>query len=218
MSWLMAAVYDRFCNAMEEACLTEWRQHLLGSLRGAVLEVGAGTGVNVPLYPDSLERAVDRRAADGARRRPPVRRGRDRARSATSSSTATPRPTTCCASCSSHLRHGRHGARAVQAPDRVREGGRGGRAPRARSRGRQAGGEGHDDGSITMIPIIELCRYSPGMVTAMGVSMGLTAAAIMSKGTIAQKERWVPRPAHPGQDRRLGDHRARAPAPTPSAR
>ena len=30
------------------------------------------------------------------------------------------------------------------------------------------------------------------MVTAMGVSMGLTAAAISSKGTIAQKERWVP--------------------------
>jgi ubiquinone/menaquinone biosynthesis C-methylase UbiE len=58
MSWLMAAVYDRFCSAMEEACLTEWRQHLLGSLRGAVLEVGAGTGVNVPLYPDSLERLV----------------------------------------------------------------------------------------------------------------------------------------------------------------
>jgi alkylation response protein AidB-like acyl-CoA dehydrogenase len=43
-----------------------------------------------------------------------------------------------------------------------------------------------------MVPIIELCRYCPGMVTAMGVSMGLTAAAISSKGTIAQKERWVP--------------------------
>ena len=29
------------------------------------------------------------------------------------------------------------------------------------------------------------------MVTAMGVSMGLTSAAIMSRGTIAQKERWA---------------------------
>src|SRR5687767_13344526 len=47
------------------------------------------------------------------------------------------------------------------------------------------------DASFTMIPIIELCRYSPGMVTAMGVSMGLTSAAIMSKGTVAQKERWA---------------------------
>src|SRR5215813_14631343 len=29
------------------------------------------------------------------------------------------------------------------------------------------------------------------MVTAMGVSVGLTAAAIMSKGTVAQKKRWA---------------------------
>ena len=29
------------------------------------------------------------------------------------------------------------------------------------------------------------------MVTAMGVSMGLTSAAILSKGTTAQKERWA---------------------------
>jgi hypothetical protein len=41
------------------------------------------------------------------------------------------------------------------------------------------------------LPVIELCRYCPGMVTAMGVSVGLTAAAILSKGTIAQKERWA---------------------------
>src|SRR4051795_9128643 len=46
--------------------------------------------------------------------------------------------------------------------------------------------------SLTLIPIIELCTVCPGMVTAMGVSMGLTSAAISSKGTIAQKERWVP--------------------------
>ncbi len=45
--------------------------------------------------------------------------------------------------------------------------------------------------SMTMIPIIELCRHCPGMVTAMGVSMGLTSAAIMSRGTTAQKERWA---------------------------
>jgi alkylation response protein AidB-like acyl-CoA dehydrogenase len=45
--------------------------------------------------------------------------------------------------------------------------------------------------AMTMVPIIEICRYSPGMVTAMGVSMGLTSAAIMSRGTIEQKERWA---------------------------
>ncbi|MCH7788584.1 MAG: acyl-CoA dehydrogenase family protein, partial [Acidobacteria bacterium] len=53
-------------------------------------------------------------------------------------------------------------------------------------------GSGGGDAAMTMIPIIELCRHCPGMVTAMGVSMGLTASAISSKGTIAQKERWVP--------------------------
>jgi acyl-CoA dehydrogenase len=45
--------------------------------------------------------------------------------------------------------------------------------------------------AFQMIPIIELCRWSPGMVTAMGVSMGLTSAAILSKGTVAQKKRWA---------------------------
>src|SRR5438477_6051363 len=45
--------------------------------------------------------------------------------------------------------------------------------------------------AMPMIPIIELCRHSPGMVTALGVSVGLTAAAIMSKGTPAQQERWA---------------------------
>ncbi len=52
--------------------------------------------------------------------------------------------------------------------------------------------EGRGDGlAMTLIPIIELCHYCPGMVTAMGVSVGLTANAILSKGTTEQKERWV---------------------------
>lgn len=49
-----------------------------------------------------------------------------------------------------------------------------------------------EETAMTLLPTIELCRFCPGMVTAMGVSMGLTAGTIMSKGTIAQKERWVP--------------------------
>jgi alkylation response protein AidB-like acyl-CoA dehydrogenase len=55
--------------------------------------------------------------------------------------------------------------------------------------GSRSGSE--DSAAMQMIPIIELCRYSPGMVTAMGVSVGLTANAVMSKGTVAQKERWA---------------------------
>jgi alkylation response protein AidB-like acyl-CoA dehydrogenase len=67
---------------------------------------------------------------------------------------------------------------------------------KAEARGEEVPGRGEgvslgDGGAFMMIPIIELCRYCPGMVTAMGVSVGLTAAAIMSKGTTAQKERWA---------------------------
>jgi alkylation response protein AidB-like acyl-CoA dehydrogenase len=47
------------------------------------------------------------------------------------------------------------------------------------------------DAAMQLIPIIELSKYCPGMVTAMGVSMGLTASAIMSKGTWPQKDRWA---------------------------
>ena len=53
--------------------------------------------------------------------------------------------------------------------------------------GRSGGG----GAGMTLIPIIEICRYCPGMVTAMGVSMGLTASAIMGRGTVRQKERWA---------------------------
>ncbi len=51
-------------------------------------------------------------------------------------------------------------------------------------------GGGGDGAAMSLIPIIELCRFCPGMVTALGVSMGLTGGAIMSKGTLEQKKRW----------------------------
>ncbi len=60
--------------------------------------------------------------------------------------------------------------------------------PESKSGG-EVGGRG-DAAAMQLIPIIELCRFCPGMVTAMGVSMGLTGAAIMSKGTLEQKKRW----------------------------
>jgi alkylation response protein AidB-like acyl-CoA dehydrogenase len=44
--------------------------------------------------------------------------------------------------------------------------------------------------AMTLLPIIEISKYSLGAVTALGVSTGLTAGAIMGKGTLAQKERW----------------------------
>jgi alkylation response protein AidB-like acyl-CoA dehydrogenase len=52
---------------------------------------------------------------------------------------------------------------------------------------RERSGSG-DQLAMQLIPIIELCRVSPGMVTALGVSMGLAAGAILSRGTTRQKE------------------------------
>jgi hypothetical protein len=48
------------------------------------------------------------------------------------------------------------------------------------------------DPGLMLVLITELSRYCPGMVTALGVSVGLTAAAIDSRGTLAQRQRWVP--------------------------
>jgi alkylation response protein AidB-like acyl-CoA dehydrogenase len=70
-------------------------------------------------------------------------------------------------------------------------------AEEARARGEEPAREekkkradGGDSAAMQIIPIIEICKYCPGMVTAMGVSVGLTAGSILSKGTIRQKERW----------------------------
>lgn len=58
MSRLFAAVYDPFMRKSERACLSEWRRELLSALEGRVLEIGAGTGANVPHWPATLERLV----------------------------------------------------------------------------------------------------------------------------------------------------------------
>lgn len=57
MSWLMAAIYDRFMRRTE-AHLVPWRATLLSGLSGRVLELGAGTGVNLAFYPRALDRLV----------------------------------------------------------------------------------------------------------------------------------------------------------------
>jgi alkylation response protein AidB-like acyl-CoA dehydrogenase len=50
---------------------------------------------------------------------------------------------------------------------------------------------GADALAMQIIPLIEISRYCPGMVTALGVSVGLTAGTILAKGTARQIERWV---------------------------
>jgi SAM-dependent methyltransferase len=49
-----AALYDRGLKATEEAGLGEMRRESLASAGGRVLELGAGTGVNLELYPDAV--------------------------------------------------------------------------------------------------------------------------------------------------------------------
>ena len=55
-----------------------------------------------------------------------------------------------------------------------------------------AAADGGERAGLQAILVSEMCRYSPGMITAFGVSVGLTSGAIMNRGTIAQKERFVP--------------------------
>jgi len=50
----MAAFYDPFMRSLEKV-LIHHRKELLEQTKGVVLEVGAGTGVNFPLYPKDVE-------------------------------------------------------------------------------------------------------------------------------------------------------------------
>jgi len=52
---MFSAFYDRGFKATEEAGLRDMRRELLSRARGRVVELGAGTGLNLDLYPDSVE-------------------------------------------------------------------------------------------------------------------------------------------------------------------
>lgn len=56
--WLIAAVYDRMAATSERAGLAARRHELLGAARGRVLEVGAGTGINLEHYSEAVEELV----------------------------------------------------------------------------------------------------------------------------------------------------------------
>ncbi|MBV1874024.1 MAG: class I SAM-dependent methyltransferase [Gammaproteobacteria bacterium] len=53
MSFLSAFFYDKCMKATEDACLIDWRKDLLKNVEGKVLELGAGTGASLELYPVS---------------------------------------------------------------------------------------------------------------------------------------------------------------------
>jgi SAM-dependent methyltransferase len=48
---MFSALYDRAFEASEEAGLRDMRREVLAGARGRVLELGAGTGLNLELYP-----------------------------------------------------------------------------------------------------------------------------------------------------------------------
>jgi alkylation response protein AidB-like acyl-CoA dehydrogenase len=60
--------------------------------------------------------------------------------------------------------------------------------------GSSGGMFGGDGGSAGMgfVVVSELCRVCMGVVTGMGVSLGLTVPTIAGRGTLAQQERWLP--------------------------
>src|SRR5256885_298424 len=55
---VFAAGYDRFMAGTEKAGLRDMRRELLAAARGRTLELGAGTGANVELYPAAVTELV----------------------------------------------------------------------------------------------------------------------------------------------------------------
>lgn len=58
MPRLFAAVYDPLMHGVETRWLSKWRAEVLSRARGRVIEIGAGTGVNLPLYPATVDEIV----------------------------------------------------------------------------------------------------------------------------------------------------------------
>lgn len=65
--------------------------------------------------------------------------------------------------------------------------------PREKSDGETSGGGLDGAESMAAVLISELAGVSLGTVASIGVSLGLTAATIWSKGSLEQKERWLPK-------------------------
>src|SRR5580765_3956760 len=64
---IYAAMYDRLTHAAEEAGVARRRHQLLAAASGDVLEIGGGTGLNLPHYPAGVSLTV--LEPDGAMRR-----------------------------------------------------------------------------------------------------------------------------------------------------
>jgi SAM-dependent methyltransferase len=72
-SWMSARIYDPSLWLAEKSGMAELRRSLVTQARGAVLEIGAGTGLNLAHYPHGLDRLIlcepDRQMAQRLTRR-----------------------------------------------------------------------------------------------------------------------------------------------------
>src|SRR6476660_10175024 len=68
---------------------------------------------------------------------------------------------------------------------------RDGSEKRGGASGGMFGGDGASAG-MGFVVVSELCRVCMGVVTGMGVRLGLTVPTIEGRGTLAQQERWLP--------------------------
>lgn len=51
----VSKIYDIFEQPMETMSLKKWRLEVTKELKGKILEVGVGTGKNIPYYPDDMD-------------------------------------------------------------------------------------------------------------------------------------------------------------------
>jgi ubiquinone/menaquinone biosynthesis C-methylase UbiE len=67
--FVFAALYDRIMRRGEERTMRERRSELVAKARGRTLEIGAGTGANIPYYPDAVEEVILAEPFEPMRRR-----------------------------------------------------------------------------------------------------------------------------------------------------
>jgi ubiquinone/menaquinone biosynthesis C-methylase UbiE len=67
--FVFAALYDRMMRRGEERTMGRRRGELVANARGRTLEIGAGTGANIPHYPDAIQELILAEPFEPMRRR-----------------------------------------------------------------------------------------------------------------------------------------------------
>ncbi len=67
--FVFAALYDRTMRRGEMRSMGRRRSELIANARGRTLEIGAGTGANIPYYPDGVEELILAEPFEPMRRR-----------------------------------------------------------------------------------------------------------------------------------------------------